>query len=103
MTDKERRRRKYANDLRYKKKLERQAKEIEYYPGPAYWVDERWVDGEYVPLEKPYARKNYKSSHAQRFSYYKKYSNRKVRRDKMTHFSKGNGVHKIFDYWYTVL
>jgi hypothetical protein len=103
MNRKEKNGKKYANDLKYKKKLERQAKEIEYWPGPAYWVDEKWVKDEgYVPLEKPYVKKVYKSSHAQRYRYYKNYSNRKIRRHGLLPIPRGCGYKKVFDYAYTV-
>lgn len=103
MNRKEKNRKKYANDLKHKRRLERLAREIEYYPGPAMLVDERYVgNGEYEPLEKPYVRKLYKSSNAERYSYYKNYSNRKIRRNKLVSIPKGGGYKKHFDYWYTV-
>lgn len=101
MTDKERRTKKYMADQRYKKKLERQAKEIQSYPGPAYLVDERWNGKEYMPLEKPYIRKIYKSSHADRYRYYKNIGNRKIRREGRV-LPKGAAYKKAFDYQYTV-
>lgn len=104
MLDKEKRTRKYMEDQRHKKRLERLAKNgSNRYPEGAYMVDERRDEnGEWVPLEKPYAVKTNKSKHATRYRYFKNYSNRVIRRAKLDDIADGGSYKKMFDYWWTV-
>lgn len=103
MSDKEKRTKKYMQDQRHKKRLERVAKTFSnHYYAPAYWMDEKYLgNGEYEKIEKPYARKVYKSAGCERYRYYKKHSNRQVRRSKCS-LPKGNWYRKIFDYAWEV-
>jgi hypothetical protein len=104
MLDKERRTKKYMQDQRHKKRLERLAKsESRSYPSGAYMVDERRDEnGNWVPREKPYAVRTNKSKNATRYRYFKNYSNRIIRRNKLEDVADGGTYRKIFDYWWTV-
>ena len=103
MTDKEKRTKKYMEDQRHKKRLERMAKfKAKGYPTGAIWVEERYIgDGKWETVEKPFAMRTNKSRHSTRYSYFKNYSNRAVRRSNQI-IPKGNGYRKIFDYQWTV-
>lgn len=102
MTSKEKRTRKYMQDMRHKKRLERVAKSWHGYPGVAIWVEEKYIgNGIYECVTKPYAKKLYVSSNCERYRYYKRHSNRKVRRTK-TQIPHGNGYRKIFDYKWAI-
>ena len=97
--DKIKARKRWESTQRKKKKLERMARTCKSYPGPAEIIDERYVDGELVKIDKPYVRKIYKSSNAHRFSYFKRYSNKAVRRySKKAFVCSGNSYRKVFDY-----
>ena len=99
---KEERTKKYMANQRHKKRLERMAKhECHRYPEGVTWVDERYDGGEWVPIEKPYAIKTSKSSHATRYGYFKRYSNRVIRRNKKV-CPRGSAYKKEFDYRWTV-
>lgn len=65
--------------------------------GGALYMDET-ADG---PLKKPYYRRYWRGCHNNRFKYWLKVSNRKVRRYKGGVHS-GGSYRKIFDYWRTV-
>jgi hypothetical protein len=103
MTDKEKRTKKYTADQRHKKRRERMAKsEACRYPAGAVWVDEMQdEDGNWVPRKKPFAMRTNKSRHSTRYSYFKNYSNRAIRRNNNM-IPNGNGYRKIFDYQWTV-
>lgn len=101
--DKQKAQKRWARTQRNKKKMERMAKNVTSYDSPAEIVDEVYVDGELMPLEKPYVRKTYRSSNARRFSYYKKYSNRAVRRYvKRAAIGNGNAYRRVFDYQWEI-
>lgn len=93
------RRTKRERDLRYKKKMKQKAK---LYHG-VYYCDEKCVHGKgFVPVRKPYCKRFYRDKHKNgRYSYYKTYSNRVVRRYKGT-IANGGAYKKVFDYWWTV-
>lgn len=103
MSEKEKRIKKYMDDQRHKKRLERLAKsESCGYPAGAVWIDEiKDENGDWVPRKKPFAMRTHKSRHSTRYSYFKNYSNRAVRRHNKA-MSKGNGYRKVFDYKWTV-
>lgn len=103
MSDKEKRTKKYMEDQRHKKRLERMAKsECQRYPAGVVMVEERYVgNGEYEPVDKPYAIKTNKSKHAMRYSYFKNYSNRMIRRNGKV-LPKGGAYKKVFDYAWEV-
>ena len=86
----------------HKKRMKKLSK-ISLYPSGAYYVDEIWVSGEgYVENPKPYYKRYYRANHkGSRYSFYKKYSNRRVRRRKNNTYS-GGSYKKCFDYWWTV-
>ena len=103
MKQKERARRRWENNQRKKKQMERMARTCKSYPGPAEIVDQKYVDGELVNLDKPYVKKIYKSSNANRFSYFKRYSNKAVRRYlKQSYIRSGNSYRKVFDYQWEI-
>ena len=66
-----------------------------YNPAAGY-VDWGKVNGKWKPIGKYI--KYPKNSHQQKF--YKRYSNRKARREELP--TKGNGYRKHFDYWWTL-
>lgn len=103
MFDKEKRTKKYMANQRHKKRLERLAQnESRGYPQGAYMVDEKLDEnGTYVPCE-PYAVRIRKGGRTSRYSYFKNYSNRVIRRSKLDDISNGSSYKKIFDYWWTV-
>lgn len=87
----------------YRRKMARQKfkkkKEIGTYIYHACWVDWDEVDGKWMPVGK-YIK--YPHNSEQR-NYFKKYSNRKVRRMKYDDIPmKGNGYRRQFDYWWTL-
>lgn len=87
----------------YRRKMARQKfkkkKEIGTYVYHACWVDWDEVDGKRMPVGKYIKYPN--NSEAR--SYFKKYSNRKVRRAKYDDIPmKGNGYRRQFDYWWTL-
>ena len=101
--DKIKARKRWESTQRKKKRMEHMARTCTSYPGPAEIIEEVYVDGELVPVRKPYVRKIYRSSHAQRYSYYKKYSNRAVRRySKKSYIGNGNSYRRIFDYQWEI-
>lgn len=74
-------------------------KEIGTYIFHACWVDWDVVDGKWMPIGK-YIKH---PSNSEMRSYFKKYSNKKVRKAKYDDISsKGNGYRKLFDYWWTL-
>ena len=90
-------------DLKHKKYVKYLAKTYPCYPPPAMPVDEygRWNFND--PIGTVFYRRTYRGNHkGNRYTYYKKYSNKKVRRYKGGIHSGGN-YKKIFDYWYTVV
>lgn len=87
----------------YRRKMARQKfkkkKEIGTYIYHACWVDWDEVDGKWMPVGK-YIK--YPHNSEQR-NYFKRYSNRKVRRMKYDDIpTKGNGYRRQFDYWWTL-
>lgn len=87
----------------YRRKMDRQKfkkkKEIGTYIYHACWVDWDEVDGKWMPVGK-YIKYPHDSEMR---SYFKKYSNRKVRRAKYDDIPmKGNGYRRQFDYWWTL-
>ena len=101
VTEKERRIKKYMSKLRYKKRCERMARDIRHYQAPYYYETEKYVDGKWERLEKPYVRKIYKSAGCQRYRYYKSKANRTVRRYNGL-IGKGNHYRKICEYQWAV-
>ena len=102
---KQKKRNKRERDQKYKNHLKFLAENIQYYPSPAIYVDEIWVKGQgYIKNPKPYYKRLYHDNHSRGkglYKYYKKYSNRCVRRYKKEIHS-GGAYKKIFDYWWTV-
>ena len=101
--NKEQRTKKYMQDQRHKKRLERLAKsEACRYPAGAIWVDTILDEnGERAPREKPFAMRTNKSRHSTRYSYFKNYSNRVIRRNNRA-VVKGGAYKKEFDYKWAV-
>lgn len=87
----------------YRRKMARQKfekkKKIGTYIYHACWVDWDEVDGKWMPVGKYIKYPN--DSEAR--NYFKRYSNRKVRRMKYDDIPmKGNGYRRQFDYWWTL-
>jgi hypothetical protein len=102
MTDKEKRTRKYMEDQRHKRRLERLAKSESSYPAGAVWIEEKCIgNDQWEQLEKPFAIRTHKSRHSIRYRYFKNVSNRKIRRNKQV-VPKGGTYKKFFDYQWTV-
>lgn len=101
---KKKRRNKRERDLKHKRHLKALYENNQYYPSPVTYTDEIYVKGEgWVDNPKPYYKRCYRDNHkGGRYRYYKKYSNRCVRRYKKEIHCKGNQYRKIFDYWWTV-
>ena len=78
--------------IKYKNKLKKAAK-YDTYSWYAYMKE--GFDGKERPA------RYYRSSNALRFSFFKTYSNRKVRRYK-GEIKNGNYYRRIFDYWWTI-
>ena len=77
----------------------RRKKKIGTYVHHACWVDWNEVDGKWMPVGKYIKYPN--DSEAR--TYFKKYSNRKVRRANYDVIPmKGNGYRRQFDYWWTL-
>ena len=100
------RRTKRERDQKYKQHLRFLAENCSGYPSPAFpagedgqCVDsEDWFDRDKVVFYKRQYRAKRKRN---RYVYYKKYSNKCVRRYK-GEIHRGNMYRRIFDYWYTV-
>lgn len=74
-------------------------KEIGKYSFYGPWVDWDKVDGQWMPVGK-YIKYPHDSEMR---SYFKRYSNKKVRRTKDDNIQiKGNGYRRQFDYWWTL-
>lgn len=101
---KQKRRNKRERDWKYKNHIKFLTENIQGYPFPAIYTDEVWIRGQgYVENPKPYYKRCYRGNHkGNRYSSYKKYANRCVRRYKGEIYNKGNQYRKIFDYWWTV-
>ena len=87
----------------YRRKMARQKfekkRETGVYSRQGCWTDWGVVDGKWQPVGK-YIKYPHDSEMR---SYFKKYSNRKVRRAKYDDISKkGNGYRRQFDYWWTL-
>lgn len=65
--------------------------------GGALYMDETT----YEPIKKPYYRRYWRSSHNNRFKYWRRIASRKMRRYKGDVYN-GGFYKKVFDYWRTV-
>lgn len=82
---------------KYNNKLKRLYDSCRGYPSPVIKYD--WINFEDVEL--PYYKRSYKGNHkGSRYKFYKKHSNKLVRRS--NYISNYGGYKKIFDYWWTV-
>lgn len=101
---KQKRRNKRERDQKHKNHLKFLAENVQYYPPSVIYIDEIYVEGEgWVDNLKPYYKRCYRDKHkGGRYKFYKKYSNRCVRRYKGEIHIKGNYYRKVFDYWWTV-
>ena len=100
---KRKRRNKRERDLKHKNHLKYLHQHCNFYPSPVTYTDEIWVKGcRYVENPKPYYKRLYRGNHkSNRYSWYKKYANRCVRRYKGELHS-GGSYKKVFDYWWSV-
>ncbi len=101
---KQKRRNKRKRNQKYRNHLKFLAENISGYPPPVVYTNEVWIKGQgYVDNPKPYYKRLYRNNHkGGSYKFYKKHSNRCVRRYKGEIHSKGNQYKKIFDYWWTV-
>lgn len=101
---KQKRRNKRERDQKHKNHLKFLAENIQYYLSPVIYTDEIWISRQgYIENPKPYYKRYYRGNHkGNRYSFYKKYANRCVRKYKGEIHNKGNQYRKIFDYWWTV-
>lgn len=101
---KQKRRNKRERDQKHKNHLKFLAENVPYYPSPEIYRSEIYAMGrKYVEDLKPYYKRCYRGNHkGSRYKFYKKYSNRCVRRYKGEIHSKGNQHQKIMDYWWIV-
>ena len=103
---KQRKRSKRERDFKHKQKLKFLADNLQYYPSPAYYKDKEfvgWSNGGYVPIKKPYYKRQYRDNHKNgRYKWYKNYANRQVRRYNGELHSKGNCYRKVYDFWWEV-
>lgn len=100
-TSKKKRRNKRERDQKYKKHLKFLAENIQHYPSPVIYINEIYAKGEwYVEAPKPYYKRLYnrKGGIHRSSTYYKKMSNKKIRRFKGDLPKKGNLGHKLYDY-----
>lgn len=82
----------------HKRRMKKLSKVSSYTSG-AYCVDEIWVKGTgYIKNPKPYYKRYYRGS---RYSFFKKYANRRVRKHKYD-IMRGGSYKKCFDYWWAV-
>lgn len=98
---KRKRRNKRERDQKHKNHLKFLAENIQYYPSPVIYIDEIYIEGEgWIDNLKPYYKRCYRGNHkGNRYKFYKKYSNRCVRRYRGEIHNNGNHYRKIFDYW----
>lgn len=96
---KQKRRNKRERDQKYKKHLKDLSKNVHHYPLPTIYIDKKYVKGEgWVENPKPYYKRCYRDNHkGGRYKYFKKSSNRCVRRYNREILFKGNQYRKIFD------
>lgn len=101
---KQKRRNKRERDQKYKNHLKFLDENVHYYPEPVIYTEEIYAKGEgWVKNPKPYYKRCYRGNHkGNRYSLYKKYANKCVRRYKGDIHNTGNQYRKIFDYWWTV-
>lgn len=101
---KQRKRNKRERDLKHKQRLKFLAEYVDYYPCPVIYTDKIWIKGcGWVENSKPYYKRLYRDNHkGGRYKYYKKHSNRQVRRYKGELHSKGNCYRKVYDLWWEV-
>lgn len=101
---KQKKRNKRERDLKYKQRLKFLTENVQCYPCPVIYTNEIWIKGYgYVENPKPYYKRLYRDNHkGGRYKYYKKHSNRQVRKYKGELHSKGNQYRKVFDYWWAV-
>lgn len=84
-------------EIKYKQHLKRLAEINTGYPAPVYYKDEIWERGKgIVKNPKPYYKRVYRG---QRSKFFKKLSNKRVRRYKEA-INNGNNYRKIYDFWW---
>lgn len=100
---KQRKRNKRERDLKYKQRLKFLAEYVDYYPCPVIYTGEIWIKGYgWVENPKPYYKRLYRDNHrGGRYKYYKKHSNRQVRRYK-GELHNGGQYKKVYDYAWQV-
>lgn len=102
VTQKKKRRNKRERDLKHKKHLERMWKARgNYWSPPVLYVDYLWRNHKMIDVNKPYYKKLTPNHGGKYQRFYKKISNKKVRRYK-DEISKGSNYKKVFDYWWTI-
>lgn len=99
---KRKRRNKRERDLNHKNHIKFLAQTYPGYPPPAMPVNKNGFWNFDDPVGTIYYKKIYRGNHkGNRYTYFKKHSNRCVRRYK-EELHKGGSYKKVFDYWWTV-
>ena len=102
---KRKRRNKRERDLAYKHHLKILHQNCTGYPSPVWYKDEIYIRGYgYIENPKPYYKRLYRGSGNKRGNpsdFFKKFSNRQVRRYKGKLHS-GGAYKKVVDYWWTI-
>lgn len=99
---KQKRKNKRERDWKHKNYMKFLVENAQYCP--VIYIDEIYVKEQgFVENTKPYYKRLYRANHkGSRYSFYKKYANRCVRRYKGEIHKNGNQFRKIFDYWWAV-
>ena len=103
MTEKEKRIKRYMHDIRHTNRQKNMAKNLSRsYCAPYYLETEKYLgNGKYESVDKPFVKKTYRSAGCARYRFFKKKSNRMVRKFKHR-IPNGNGYRKIFDYQWEI-
>ncbi|MDE7425739.1 MAG: hypothetical protein K2N51_18930 [Lachnospiraceae bacterium] len=96
---KQKRRNKRERDLKYKKHLKFLAENVQSCLSPAMYTNRIFINGQFVKNPKPYYKRLYRGRGKGASWYYKKLSNKKIRRYKGD-ILKGNYCHKLYDFWW---
>lgn len=102
---KRKRKNRREKDLAYKRHLKTLHQNCTGYPSPVWYKDEIHIKGYgYIENPKPYYKRLYRGNGKKRGNpsgFFKKFSNRQVRRCKDGLHS-GGSYKKVFDYWWTI-
>lgn len=100
--EKEKARSRRKNTKLHKRKLKRQAKELNSYPGAAFPVAKEGLMFAETEEDVLYYRPVCKSSHAKRYKMHKKFANKKVRKNLSFSGSQRGNYKKLYEYAWCV-